>query len=128
MPSHTLRGQLNINKTWNNKHNIAAVAGAFLSASKSVTRTDIYFGYDEATRTYQTNSKLAGIGCLYLLRVKRIKLYLTLVQVALQCRSVFLIICSEPQKTYLNGAYSYKNIYTFSEVLQKMLRTFLEPV
>ncbi|MBB5620636.1 TonB-linked SusC/RagA family outer membrane protein [Pedobacter cryoconitis] len=45
--NQTLRGQLNFNKTWNEKHNISAIAGIDFYKSYSLLTSDGYFGYNE---------------------------------------------------------------------------------
>lgn len=45
--NQTLRGQLNFNKTWNDKHNISAIAGIDVYKSHSMLTSNGYFGYNE---------------------------------------------------------------------------------
>jgi len=47
--SHTqsIRGQMNLNKSWLDKHNINAIAGFDISESYSKTRRDQYYGFNE---------------------------------------------------------------------------------
>lgn len=45
--TQTLRGNLNINKVWNDRHEFTAIAGGELGQSYNNFRDDIYYGYDE---------------------------------------------------------------------------------
>lgn len=47
--NQTLRGQLNLNKSWNEKHEISAIAGLDLAQNYSILKTDGYYGYNEST-------------------------------------------------------------------------------
>lgn len=54
LKSNDIRGQLNLNKTWN-KHNIIAIAGLNLNDTYNTTRYDQYYGYDENLMSYYAN-------------------------------------------------------------------------
>jgi len=45
--NQTFRGLLNYNKSWNNKHDISAIAGVDVAQSRALNRTDEYYGYNE---------------------------------------------------------------------------------
>ncbi|RAJ35455.1 SusC/RagA family TonB-linked outer membrane protein [Pedobacter cryoconitis] len=45
--NQTLRGQLNFNKIWNDKHNISAIAGIDIFKSHTMLTSNGYFGYNE---------------------------------------------------------------------------------
>lgn len=47
--SYSARGQLNINKNWNNLHDLSAIFGAEVRESKSSVNTQNLYGYDETT-------------------------------------------------------------------------------
>lgn len=47
--SHTWRGLINLDKTWNEKHNITAIAGMDVSETVRKFRSDQVYGFDPAT-------------------------------------------------------------------------------
>jgi TonB-linked SusC/RagA family outer membrane protein len=47
--NQTLRGQLNYNKNWNEKHELSAIAGIDVAQTYSITKVDGYYGYNENT-------------------------------------------------------------------------------
>lgn len=51
----TLRGQLSFNKTWQEKHNISAIAGVDIGQTYRKLRRDLYYGYDENTLSSTRN-------------------------------------------------------------------------
>lgn len=53
--NHTLRGQLDFNKTWNEKHMVSAMAGIDFYKSYSIIETDGYYGYNEKDFTTVRN-------------------------------------------------------------------------
>ncbi|MBB5646293.1 SusC/RagA family TonB-linked outer membrane protein [Pedobacter cryoconitis] len=53
--NQTLRGQLNFNKTWNEKHNISAIAGIDVFKSYSLLKSDGYLGYDPTNLSVSRN-------------------------------------------------------------------------
>ncbi|WP_233603056.1 SusC/RagA family TonB-linked outer membrane protein [Pedobacter sp. KBW06] len=51
--NQTLRAQVNLNKTWDSKHVLSAIAGADVSQNYSISRSNQYFGYQEnGSRVY----------------------------------------------------------------------------
>lgn len=54
--SQTLRGQLNADKTWNEKHQLNAFAAVDINQYYSLTRIQQLYGYDE--KTLKTNNNL----------------------------------------------------------------------
>ena len=46
--NQTLRGQLNFNKTWNEKHSISAIAGIDIANSHSLLTSNGYLGFNES--------------------------------------------------------------------------------
>lgn len=51
--AHTLRGLINLNKSWNNKHQLAALAGTEIRENHSISSGAILYGYDPNTLTFQ---------------------------------------------------------------------------
>ncbi len=49
LTSHKLRAQGNFNHTWNNLHEVAAIAGAEVSETINSNNADFYYGYDKQT-------------------------------------------------------------------------------
>lgn len=47
--NQTLRGQLNANKTWNEKHVLSAIAGIDANQNYTFSRADQFYGYNEKT-------------------------------------------------------------------------------
>lgn len=45
--TNTLRGQLNLNKSWGPKHNVSGIAGIDISQSSTRSTFNDYYGYDE---------------------------------------------------------------------------------
>ncbi|MET4139239.1 SusC/RagA family TonB-linked outer membrane protein [Pedobacter sp. UYP1] len=53
--NQTLRGQLNFNKTWNDKHNISALAGIDVYRSYGKVISNGYYGYNEKDFSFAGN-------------------------------------------------------------------------
>lgn len=53
--SNSLRGQLEINKTWKVVHDFDAMVSAEVTESKSSSGKNRFYGYDDATLTYTTS-------------------------------------------------------------------------
>lgn len=51
----TLRGLLNFNKTWNQKHNLTAIAGMDINDNYGILKTHGYYGYDSSTLQFASN-------------------------------------------------------------------------
>lgn len=51
--THTLRGVINLNKTWNDKHQLAALAGTEIRETHSISSANRLYGYDPNTLTFQ---------------------------------------------------------------------------
>jgi TonB-linked SusC/RagA family outer membrane protein len=47
--NQTLRGQLNYDKIWHEKHQLSAIAGIDAAQNYSITKVDGYYGYNETT-------------------------------------------------------------------------------
>ncbi|WP_255373570.1 SusC/RagA family TonB-linked outer membrane protein [Chitinophaga sp. CF118] len=54
--NQALRGQLNYDKTWKNKHQLSAIAGIDVAQNYNIVRSNGFYGYDE--NTLQSNNKL----------------------------------------------------------------------
>lgn len=53
--NQTLRGLLNFNETWNEKHNLTAIAGMDVSDNYGLLNTNGYYGYDPSTMRFTNN-------------------------------------------------------------------------
>lgn len=53
--NQTLRGQLNFNKTWNEKHTISAIAGIDIAQSYGLLASDGYYGYNQTDLSVARN-------------------------------------------------------------------------
>lgn len=51
--SYNIRGQINANKTWNEKYQLSAIAGVELKQNKSIGNSYLTYGYDPDLLTYQ---------------------------------------------------------------------------
>lgn len=58
--NHTGRASLSINKTWNDKHAISAVAGADITDSYSLSKNSFYLGYNKNTLRYNNQLDFAN--------------------------------------------------------------------
>jgi len=47
--NQTLRGQLNYDQLWNERHQLSAIAGVDITQNYSIVKADGYYGYDENT-------------------------------------------------------------------------------
>jgi TonB-linked SusC/RagA family outer membrane protein len=115
--NHTLRGQLNFDHTWNDKHQLSAIAGFDIAQSYSIAKSDGYYGYDE--NTLYTNNKLD---------------YKTMIPIAFaedfsgyngeyipNLSTGFIDNKIRTLSYYTNAAYTYDRRYTLSASLRKDL-------
>ncbi len=72
VPSHgrshtqTVRAQLNANKTWNDKHQLAVIAGGEIRKDYSEANNEgFHYGYDPSTKTFKTVDYLSAELPLY---------------------------------------------------------------
>ncbi|WP_177230252.1 SusC/RagA family TonB-linked outer membrane protein [Chitinophaga sp. CF118] len=52
--THTLRGQINANKSWNSKHHLIAIAGAEVRERHDLSNTHTTYGYDDNILGYKS--------------------------------------------------------------------------
>lgn len=115
--NHTLRGQLNYDHTWHEKHQLSAIAGLDMAQSYSLAKSDGYYGYDEGT--LYTNNKLD---------------YKTMIPIAFaedfsgyngeyipNLSTGFIDNKIRTLSYYTNAAYTYDTRYTLSGSLRKDL-------
>jgi TonB-linked SusC/RagA family outer membrane protein len=115
--NHTLRGQLNFDHTWAEKHQLSAIAGFDIAQSYSIAKNDGYYGYDE--KTLYTNNKLD---------------YKTMIPIAFEedfsgyngeyipnLSTGFIDNKVRTLSYYTNAAYTYDRRYTISASLRKDL-------
>lgn len=112
---HTLRGLINVNKSWNDKHEIAAFVGVDISQRSGLSQANQYYGYNE--KTLKTNSLLdyvtahplffTGIGGESTLQIPSL-IGLDFVDNKTRTFSIFS-----------NAAYTYNKRYTISASIRK---------
>lgn len=113
--NHTLRGQLNFDHTWKEKHQLSAIAGFDIAQAYSIAKSDGYYGYDE--KTLYTDNKLD---------------YKTMIPIAFAedfsgyngeyIRNLSTGFVDNKVRTlsyYTNAAYTYDRRYTLSASLRK---------
>ena len=117
--NHTVRGQLNYDHTFNEKHQLSAIAGWDMSEAYSIAKSDGYYGYNESTLF--TNNKLD---------------YKTMIPIAFAedfsgyngeyIPNLSLGFIDSKTRTlsyYSNAAYTYDRRYTLSASLRKDLNS-----
>jgi TonB-linked SusC/RagA family outer membrane protein len=115
--NHTLRGQLNFDHTWKEKHQLSAIAGIDVAQAYSIAKSDGYYGYDE--NTLYSNNKLD---------------YKTMIPIAFaedfsgyngeyipNLSTGFIDNKVRTFSYYTNAAYTYDRRYTISGSLRKDL-------
>ncbi|WP_256009405.1 SusC/RagA family TonB-linked outer membrane protein [Desertivirga xinjiangensis] len=115
--NHTLRGQLNFEHAWNEKHEVSAIAGLDVAQSYSIAKTDGFYGYNESTLS--SNNKLD---------------YKTMIPIAFaedfsgyngeyipNLSTGFIDNKVRTFSYYTNAAYTYDRRYTLSASLRKDL-------
>lgn len=116
--TQTIRGQLNVDKNWNNKHQLSAIAGVDVSEYYRLYREDLYYGYDD--RSLLVNS--------YRLNYSN-NLFLPLwgdpssglSRTNIPYNYVLNDLRSRTFSTFSNAAYTYNNKYTISASIRKDL-------
>lgn len=111
--AHTLRGLLNIDKTWNEKHNVTAIAGIDVSQVYRKSRTDQSYGYDPVT--------------LKVVNQINFKDYLSTLfngqfgdeTATIPYSKTFLDYKNRQFSLFSNAAYSYDSRYTLSASIRK---------
>ncbi len=114
--NNALRGQLNVNKTWNEVHNLSAVAGVDVSQNYSYRRIDSYYGYNPNTLEY--NNRINYLDQLPLLfaeggftSIKQIPSF--------QYPPAITDYRIRTIGVYSNAAYAYKSKYVLSASIRK---------
>ncbi|TCD03941.1 SusC/RagA family TonB-linked outer membrane protein [Pedobacter psychroterrae] len=113
--NQTLRGQLNFDKNWAEKHQVSAIAGMDVAQNYSISKTDGYYGYDE--NTLRSNNKLD---------------YKTMIPIVFQedfsgyngeyipnLSTGFVDNKIRTFSSYANAAYTYDRKYTLSASIRK---------
>lgn len=112
--TNTLRGQLNFNKTWNNKHAINAIAGVDINQSYGQYYGTQYYGYDPVKLSQNSSLNYRD--------------YLNTLYYNLSFQNTDIIPSSDIQlgynrgrtlSSYMNASYTYNNRYTFSGSIRR---------
>lgn len=108
----SLRGQLMLNKTWKDKHVVAAIAGSEFRMSNSITSMAGYYGYDENTMTY----------ALFMDYKNSVPQYTSALGQVPNLLGYSVPITDNRMRTtkgYVNASYTYDNRYTVSGSVSK---------
>lgn len=113
--NQTLRGQLNFNRAWKDKHVLSAIAGMDVSEGKNVTTSNAYYGYNEDLLSSNVNLAYnASINPL---------LYTTSSGLTFAnlpaLPTPFASLKSRTISTYSNAAYTYDRRYTISGSIRR---------
>jgi len=108
--TNSLRGQLNANKTWGTKHQLAAIAGVEVRENNSLSNTNRTYGYNSDLLTYQnvdftssyTSPLLPGLGYMGIPNTMDLE-----------------NIINRYTSIYSNAAYTYNSRYTLSVSARK---------
>ena len=112
--NQTLRGLLNINKSWNEKNVINAVVGIDANQTYTTSRTDQYYGYNETTTNFNPTVDYVNINYLLFaddqtgLAFQRIPTLVRQSYTRLRTYGLFA-----------NSAYTYDRRYTLSASIRK---------
>ncbi|CAM4423311.1 TonB-linked outer membrane protein, SusC/RagA family [Pedobacter westerhofensis] len=112
--NQTLRGQLNINKIWNEKHVLSGISGIDISKYFSTTTANDYYGYDE--EFLSNNNYLpfnTFFSTLYTNSIGAVSSKLPVLP------NAFTSIQSRTISEYANAAYTYDRKYSISGSLRK---------
>lgn len=114
---HTLRGLLNVNKTWNDKHALSAIAGVDISQDYNKQHNNQYYGYDENT-LYTSNLLNYATGYSFLFPDLDGN-YSSAIPVEGDVRTGFSDTRLRLFSVFSNAAYTYNNKYTISGSIRK---------
>ncbi|AMP97799.1 TonB-dependent receptor plug [Pedobacter cryoconitis] len=115
--SQTLRGQLNFNKTWNDKHNISAIAGIDIFRSYSKLMSNGYLGYNEKDLSFANN---LNYNYLYFLLLADPVSGLGISNISVPGNSIS-DATGRTISYFSNAAYTYNNKYTLSASFRRDL-------
>ncbi|TKC65193.1 SusC/RagA family TonB-linked outer membrane protein [Pedobacter hiemivivus] len=115
--NQTLRGQLNLNKSWNEKYEISAIAGIDLAQNYSILKTDGYYGYNEST--LRSDNKLDYKTMIPIVFAEDFSGYNG--EYIANLSRGFLDNKVRTFSWYANAAYTFNRRYTFSASVRKDL-------
>lgn len=108
--THRLRGQVNAEQKWHDKHQLAAIAGAELSESHNLSNSFKFYGYDEKLLTF----KNVNSAVTYNQYVQRFELPNMLPTIMDFNDQTFRFT-----SVYTNAAYTFDNRYVLSASARK---------
>ncbi|EHQ24899.1 SusC/RagA family TonB-linked outer membrane protein [Mucilaginibacter paludis] len=108
--NQTLRGQLNYDKTWHEKHQLSAIAGIDVAQNYSITKVDGYYGYNE--NTLQSANNINYHDLLPILFASDFSGYAS--EYIPKITSGFVDSKVRTYSYYANAAYTYNRRYTLS--------------
>ncbi len=106
--AQTVRGQINVNKNWSNKHNFNAIAGAEARRIDNLQRADWYYGYKEDSGIFSILDVVNNNKPYYYGGNRAIPYSASIDKTASRFTSMFA-----------NAAYTYNNLYTLSASARK---------
>lgn len=115
--NRTVRGQLNIDKSWKEKHQVSAIAGVDITQNTSLVKTDGYYGYDESTR--RSDNKLDYKTMIPILFAEDFNGYNG--EYIPNLSTGFTDLKIRTWSWYSNAAYTYDGRYTLSASVRKDL-------
>ncbi len=113
--NQTVRGQLNWNQTWNEKHQLSAIAGADVTQNYTLLKGDGYYGYNE--NTLQSSNNLDFLNMYPILFAEDYSGYGS--EYLQKITSGFADRKIRTVSWYSNAAYTYDRRYTLSASVRK---------
>ncbi|MCX2483975.1 SusC/RagA family TonB-linked outer membrane protein [Pedobacter sp. MR2016-24] len=115
--NQALRGQLNFDHTWKEKHQVSAIAGIDVAQSYSLAKGDGYYGYNE--NTLQTNTLINYSTLIPILFEQDFNGYNS--QYVPRLNTGFVDTKIRTYSWYSNAAYTYDRKYTLSASVRRDL-------
>lgn len=112
--SQTLRGQINADKTWNEKHELSVIAGIDVNQFYSLSRGQQFYGYDE--KTLMSNSNVP-FGMFFIRLIADPVSGLSIGQIP-SSSNYFTDFKSRTFSLYSNANYTFDKRYTLSASLR----------
>lgn len=113
--NQTLRGQLNFDKSWKEKHQLSAIAGVDIAQNYSLTKDDGYYGYDE--NTLRSSNLINYATLIPILFAEDFSGYNS--EYVPNLTTGFIDTRVRTLSTYANAAYTYDRRYTLSASMRK---------
>ncbi|MFZ0576572.1 MAG: TonB-dependent receptor, partial [Psychrobacillus psychrotolerans] len=113
--NQTLRGQLNVEKKWNEKNQLSAIAGVDIGQNYILNRYDSYYGYDENTKIFNNRLNFYDNRLPNLFGDANTGLSVGQIPAVLDINDYKIRTFS----VYSNAAYTYARRYTLSGSIRK---------